>query len=206
MKIRLQVAFRQIEYLGRDLSRISSRGYPPWLTFWASRQAMTVFCYRHSRFWLLLMGRSFWLLARALLFPFTTLIRPWMSHCELHPEADIGPGLWVVHPSLSVVVSRQATIGANCTFYGGNVIGIRGKLEPHKKVVIGEKAMLGVHAVVLGPVSLGDRVRIGAGAVVTRDAGSDSILTGIPARPLATDGSNLEMENRSGESRQMALR
>ena len=204
MRTRFQSAFDQFRYLGKDLNRISSRGFSPWLTFWASRQAMTVFCYRHSRFWLLLMGPAFWLAARALISPITFLIRPWVSHCELHPEADIGPGLWVVHPSLGVVVSRQATIGANCTLFGGNVVGIRGKLEHEKTVVIGDKATFGVNAVVLGPLRLGNRVQIGAGAVVTRDAPDGSVLTGVPAQPLASPGRGTQGWSENSEA--VALR
>jgi hypothetical protein len=40
---------------------------------------------------------------------------------------------------------------------------------------------------VLGPVRLGNRVTVGAGAVVVRDAGDGEVLIGVPARPVRAD-------------------
>jgi acetyltransferase-like isoleucine patch superfamily enzyme len=44
--------------------------------------------------------------------------------------------------------------------------------------------MIGTGAVILNGVHIGDRAKIGAGAVVTRDVAPDTTVVGIPARPV----------------------
>ncbi|HET8586891.1 MAG TPA: bifunctional UDP-N-acetylglucosamine diphosphorylase/glucosamine-1-phosphate N-acetyltransferase GlmU [Candidatus Limnocylindria bacterium] len=49
---------------------------------------------------------------------------------------------------------------------------------------IGDDVSLGVDSMLVAPVSLGDRSRTGAGAVVTRDVEPGKTVVGIPARPI----------------------
>lgn len=42
---------------------------------------------------------------------------------EIHYMAQIGPGFIVLHPSLELVISGMARIGARATFNGGFVVG-----------------------------------------------------------------------------------
>ena len=56
--------------------------------------------------------------------------------------------------------------------------------EEREKIVIGNDVWIGAHAVVLPGVHIGDRVVIGAGAVVTRDIESFSVVAGVPAQKL----------------------
>ncbi len=39
----------------------------------------------------------------------------------------------------------------------------------------------------LGPITVGERARVGANAVVTRDVPTGATMTGIPARPTLVD-------------------
>ncbi|NDV68546.1 sugar O-acetyltransferase [Dysgonomonas sp. 25] len=49
-------------------------------------------------------------------------------------------------------------------------------------VTIGEECWIGGHATICPGVTIGDRVVIGAGSVVTKDIPSDSLAVGNPAR------------------------
>jgi serine O-acetyltransferase len=48
--------------------------------------------------------------------------------------------------------------------------------------VIGDDVFIGVNATVLGPIRVGDRVRIAANTAVTTDVPDDSIAVGSPAK------------------------
>ena len=55
------------------------------------------------------------------------------------------------------------------------------KAEP---IRIGKKCWLGANAVILPGVQLGDRVVVGAGAVVTKSFPDDAVIGGVPAHQL----------------------
>jgi len=53
-------------------------------------------------------------------------------------------------------------------------------------IVIGANAFVGVRAIVLPGIIIGERAVIGAGAVVTKNVSANSIVAGNPARVIAT--------------------
>lgn len=53
-----------------------------------------------------------------------------------------------------------------------------------KATIIGRNVWIGSHAVIMPGVHIGDNAVVGAGAVVTRDVPADSVVAGVPARPL----------------------
>ena len=57
-------------------------------------------------------------------------------------------------------------------------------LERAKPIVVGDDAWLGGGAIVLTGVTIGARVVVGAGSVVTRDVPADTRVAGNPARPI----------------------
>ena len=56
--------------------------------------------------------------------------------------------------------------------------------EYAKPITIGRDCWIGGVAIIQPGVTIGDRVIVGAGAVVTKDVPDDSIVVGNPARPL----------------------
>ena len=48
--------------------------------------------------------------------------------------------------------------------------------------VIGDDVFIGVNSTVLGPIRIGDRVRIAANTAVTTNVPPDSVVVGSPAR------------------------
>jgi len=140
--------------------------------------------YRLDRAAYLSLG-SAWPAVRLGLCPLIALIRPWVGSCEIHYQADIGPGFLVLHPSLGVVVSGQATVGSRLTLTGGNCLGMRGHPSA-PSFVIGSDVDMGANSTVLGPLVMGDDVRVGAGAVVLDDVPSGSSVVGVPARVVGT--------------------
>lgn len=101
-------------------------------------------------------------------------------------HAKIGTGFCLPH-CFSIIISdcvigndvtvlQQVTIGSS---RGGNRSGC-----PN----IGNNVFVGAGAKIIGAVTIGDNVVIGANAVITKDIPSGSVVGGIPAKILSSDG------------------
>ena len=115
-------------------------------------------------------------------FPLFLLLRILSCRHEICFKAQIGRGLRVLHPTLGVVVHGDAIVGQGCVLSGGNSVGIRRPIRPGE-LILGDEVMLGLNACVLGPVKVGNRVILGAGAVLVDDLPDDTVAVGVPARP-----------------------
>ncbi len=92
-----------------------------------------------------------------------------------------GPGLTIYHHG-EIIVNESARIGADCRLHGGNCIGNSGKTD--EAPIIGDGLDLGIGAKIIGGVTLGNNVTVGANAVVTKSFEQDGVtLLGIPAKP-----------------------
>jgi acetyltransferase-like isoleucine patch superfamily enzyme len=106
-------------------------------------------------------------------------------------NVTVGAGTWI-GPFVMLDGSGGLDIGASCSISTGVHIythdTIRwalsgGKHEPERAPVrIGERTYVGSQAVVLKGVTIGNHCVVGAGALVTRDVPSSTIVDGIPAR------------------------
>lgn len=98
---------------------------------------------------------------------------------EIHGDAVIGPGLAIDH-SGGVVVSGYTRMGEGCRIRTGVVIGLADVDDPCAPR-IGNNVDVGAGAKLLGRITIGDNVRVGANAVVITDIAADCIAVGIPA-------------------------
>jgi serine O-acetyltransferase len=100
---------------------------------------------------------------------------------EIHPAAKIGRRFFIDH-GMGVVIGETAEVGDDVLMYQGAVLGgvsqERGKRHP----TLGSGVVIGANAVVLGPITIGDKARIGSGAVVVKPVPADSTAVGVPAR------------------------
>jgi serine O-acetyltransferase len=97
---------------------------------------------------------------------------------ELGIEIELGRAVYFVHSS-GVVVGGKAVVGDFTRFYGSNTVGA-GKDDGEP--VIGSRVVVGAGARLLGPITIGDHVFIGANAVVLNDVASGKTVVGIPAK------------------------
>jgi bifunctional UDP-N-acetylglucosamine pyrophosphorylase/glucosamine-1-phosphate N-acetyltransferase len=89
----------------------------------------------------------------------------------------LGPGVRMGHFSYV----GDAAIGAEVNVGAGTVTCNYDGVKKHP-TVIDEGAFIGSGAMLVAPVKVGARARIGAGAVVTHDVPADSTAYGVPAR------------------------
>jgi serine O-acetyltransferase len=107
-----------------------------------------------------------------------------LTAIDIHPGAKIGRNFFIDHGF--VVIGETAEIGDDVTIYqhvtlGGTnpANGNPGKRHP----TICDGVIIGSGANVLGPITVGERARIGANAVVNKDVPEGAIMVGIPAKP-----------------------
>lgn len=100
---------------------------------------------------------------------------------EIHPGARIGRRFFIDH-GMGVVIGETTEIGDDVMIYHGVTLG-GVSLNPGKRhPTVGDRAVIGAGAKVLGPVTLGCSAKIGANAVVLKDVPDHHVATGVPAR------------------------
>ena len=95
---------------------------------------------------------------------------------DISPYADIGPGLYLAHPS-DVMVGATAKIGRNANIYNGvTLVGLTGCTHLPR---LGDNVTVYTGAKIIKPIQIGDNSVIGALALCTRDVPADSVMFGI---------------------------
>jgi serine O-acetyltransferase len=98
---------------------------------------------------------------------------------EFPCEVEIGNKFIIDHFG-GIVVSGYAKFGDNCRLRNGVVIGLKNVNEPIAPQ-LGDNVDIGAGAKILGPITVGNNVHIGANAVVIQDVPDNSIAVGVPA-------------------------
>ena len=122
---------------------------------------------------------------------------------EIHPGAKIGRGLFIDH-GMGVVIGETAEVGDNVTIYHGVTLGGTGKDKGKRHPTVGNNVIIGAGAKVLGPIYIGDNVKIGANSVVLKDINNNSTAVGIPAKVIKkTEAKIIEIKDIKGESKRI---
>ena len=104
-----------------------------------------------------------------------------LTGIHLPRGARIKPGLRIWHFGC-IVVNPDTVIGYNCTLRHGVTIGTR--RADHDVPVLGDDVDVGAGAKILGAITVGNGVAVGANAVVLDDVPDNCIAVGNPARIL----------------------
>lgn len=95
----------------------------------------------------------------------------------------IGAGLFIQHGFSTIITAKS--IGKNCWVNQQVTIGY---VEGSERPIIGDNVKITAGAKVLGSVTLGDNVVVGANAVVVKNVPSDCTVVGVPAYIIKREG------------------
>lgn len=121
------------------------------------------------------------------------VLRYYSTHygLEIPWDVRIGDGLYLGH-AFNITINSKVVIGANCNIHKGVTIGQENRGQRKGCPVIGSCVWIGVGAVVVGRITVGDDVLIAPNSYVNRDIPSHSIVVGNPCvihpRENATEG------------------
>lgn len=104
---------------------------------------------------------------------------------EISPRCDIGPGIFFPHTSGTVIGASK--VGRNVTIFQGVTLGARQidmSYDLSLRPELGDFVVVGAGAKVLGGISLGDNVKVGANSVLLRSVPANATVAGIPAREV----------------------
>ncbi|MBN2026035.1 MAG: serine O-acetyltransferase [Actinobacteria bacterium] len=110
-----------------------------------------------------------------------------LTGIEIHPGARFGKGVFIDH-GMGVVIGETSEIGDYVTLYQGVTLGGTGKEKGKRHPTVGRNVVIAAGAKVLGPITVGDDSKVGAGAVVIRDVPPRCTVVGIPGRVVMQEG------------------
>ena len=168
-----------LEYLEGEVENIYEKD-PSMESFWD----IILF---HSGFHVLLfhnVAHFFWSFQCKYIAKFISNVCRLLTGIEIHPNVKIGKNFFIDH-GYSVVIGESAIIGNNCTIFQGVTLGGKSKMKGAKRhPTILDNVMIGAGAKVIGPILVGNNVRIGCNAVVLQDVPDNLTVVGVPAKPV----------------------
>jgi len=125
-------------------------------------------------------------------------IMRFLTGIEIHPGAKIGRGFFIDH-GMGVVIGGTAEIGKNCTMFHNVTLGGTGKHLGKRHPTIGNNVLIGTGSILLGPISVGSNVKIGADStIINKDIPSNCTVAGTPARIARLNGKKVNLKLKEG--------
>jgi putative colanic acid biosynthesis acetyltransferase WcaB len=109
----------------------------------------------------------------------------WVLCIELPWKTRIGPGFRIDHGQ-ALVINDGTVFGANCTVRNSTTIGNKRLKDGSysRAPRFGDRVDIVANAVIIGPITIGNDVLVGAGAVVFKDVPANSVVVGNPGRVI----------------------
>ncbi|HFX5542353.1 TPA: serine O-acetyltransferase [Streptococcus pyogenes] len=120
------------------------------------------------------------------------------TQIEIHPGAQIAPGVFIDHGA-GLVIGETAIVEKGVMLYHGVTLGGTGKDCGKRHPTIRQGALISAHAQVIGPIGIGANAKVGAAAVVLSDVPEDVTVVGVPAKIVRVHG---QKDNRQIQSLQ----
>jgi serine O-acetyltransferase len=106
---------------------------------------------------------------------------------DINPAVPMGKGIMLDHGT-GLVIGETAVVGDNVSLLQNVTLGGTGKSDQDRHPKIGNGALIGAGAKVLGNIRIGDCSRIGAGSVVLKEVPPRVTVAGVPAKVIGEAG------------------
>lgn len=108
------------------------------------------------------------------------LLTHYLTACQIHYDAQIEPGVRIVHAT-GIVIGGNIKIGTGTYIFQNVTLGSK-KLGNDDAPVIGKNVTIYAGAVIVGNITIGNNAIIGANSVVTNNVPTKTIAAGNPAK------------------------
>ncbi|HNO86903.1 MAG TPA: serine O-acetyltransferase [Rhodocyclaceae bacterium] len=116
---------------------------------------------------------------------FLSFLSRTLTNVDIHPGATIGHRFFIDHGAC-VVIGETAELGDDVTLYHGVTLGGTSWNKGKRHPTLASGVVVGAGAKILGPIVIGERVRVGANSVVVKDVPADRTVVGVPGRIVDT--------------------
>jgi serine O-acetyltransferase len=116
---------------------------------------------------------------------FLSFVGRTLTNVDIHPGATIGRRFFIDHGAC-VVIGETAEVGNDVTLYHGVTLGGTSWNKGKRHPTLADGVVVGAGAKILGPINIGERVRVGANSVVVKDVPADRTVVGVPGRIVDT--------------------
>jgi len=106
-------------------------------------------------------------------------VNRWLTGIDIHPGARIGRRFFIDH-GMGVVIGETAEIGDDVLLYTGVALAGTSLEKKKRHPTIGNNVVIGTGVTVLGPITVGDGAKIGAGSVLVKPAPPGATIVGVP--------------------------
>ena len=158
-----------------------------WHRFVNTESYMLYNCFRNFRYFTYYKNNLHWYNFPAYLYHFIKWERYAVKYNIKIQTADVGPGLYMVHPGF-LRVNPDVHIGKNVTILPNVLIGRRRPVKSDNHVHIGDNVYIATGVTILGPVRIGDNAIIAANSVVIKDVPDNCVVSGVPAKIIRQNG------------------
>ena len=140
------------------------------------------------------LSHRLWLAGWRFMARFLSFLGRTLTNVDIHPGATIGRRFFIDHGA-GVVIGETAEVGDDVTLYHGVTLGGTSWNKGKRHPTLAAGVVVGAGAKILGPISIGERVRVGANSVVVKDVPADRTVVGVPGRIVDTRAGGLRPEN-----------
>ncbi|MHA2364812.1 MAG: serine O-acetyltransferase [Candidatus Hodarchaeales archaeon] len=140
-----------------------------------------------------------WVLGIPFLPRYLSGIAQQLTNIDIHPGAKIGKNIFIDH-GIGVVIGETTEIGDNVTIYQGVTLGGTTLNRGEKRhPTLGNNVVIGAGAKILGPINIGNDVKVGANSVVTKEVPDNSVVVGVPGKIISRNGKKLPQRRLSSD-------
>jgi|TARA_Y100000310_G_scaffold139983_1_gene139330 serine O-acetyltransferase len=125
---------------------------------------------------------------------FLSQINRFITGIEIHPGATIGKGFFIDH-GMGIVIGETTIIGKYCQMFHGVTLGGTGHHKGKRHPSIGDNVYIGMGATILGPITIGNNVKIGANTfIIMKNIPDNSTVVGYDPKIVKLNGKKVTQQ------------